>query len=90
MKDNVCNEGIYVHLNRETLQWRVGESQAVSSRAPRSFIKNQSCLGTSEEVETIFFPTCGLPAAHRKELEVELIDLLSRLAPETRCNLIRR
>ena len=90
MADNECNEGVYIHVNSKTGDWRVGESRNIAPRAARTLRGNQDCLGAKKDVQTFVLRTCGLPSGQRKALEKSVIDLLSQIRPTGQCNLIRR
>jgi hypothetical protein len=55
----------------------------------RSIKDNQQCLGNPQEVETVIFPTCGLPPNQRKQIERTFIDVLGTIRPQNRCNIRR-
>ena len=55
-----CTQGIYIHVNRKTGAWRVGESGNVPNRSGRSAAQNRDCLGDPNELDTFALPTCGI------------------------------
>jgi hypothetical protein len=88
-KGPACAEGVYVHINRRAGQWRVGESANVPTRAQRSLIAYQDCLGNPRGVDTLVLPTCGLAKNRRREIEKKAIDILSKVSPTAKCNVRR-
>lgn len=67
-------------------RWRVGQTTRPSRRPHESYEENRGCLGDLESVSLV----CGISAEHVNDLELRLIDILTEVLPEGRCNLVRR
>jgi len=81
MEEGHC---VYV-LRGQGRKWRVGTTTRPSKRPRESYRRNKDCLGELEGVDTF----CGLDSDTAKNLEKYLVDILSSLSPQCKCNIRR-